>query len=329
MRKDSCIDQRFIKLRILLVVALVWLIYPCWGRASGVWDIQTSPDELKKIADASLTLMAFTVLPDITTNSLSISNANTDNPGISQGSIGGGFTVSKEFPLYLEGAIGYSRFDPDFIATRGQEQRWIPIKWNSFAATGGIGYNFPLTDDEELRLRPIFNFSLGYVTTDVALAQDLLNAAYDLNLDLIDDGRMTAYGLGGSLMLDYERYRDDYEIDVELRYTLIHLQSFGDTTEYFKGSSETNSANIWARWRAPTGADFLQRPLRYVLESSFTTFFGPQRGALGFDNLASVGAGLELDSSAYQVIISRFRIVGRYIFGNNVSGYSLGLGVSF
>jgi len=273
--------------------------------------------------------MAFTVLPEITTNSLSISNTGNNDPGISLASIGGGFTVSKNFPLYLEGGIGYSRFDPDFIATRGQEQRWIPLKWNSFAATGGIGYNFPLTDDEELKLRPIFNFSLGYVTTDVALAQDLLNAAYNLNLDLIDDGRMTAYGLGGSLMLDYERYRDDYEIDVEFRYTLIHLQSFGGTSAFLKGSSETNSANIWARWRAPIGADFLQRPLRYVLESSYTTFFGPQRGALGFDNLASVGAGLELDSSAYQVIISRFRMVGRYIFGNNVSGYSLGLGVSF
>jgi len=313
----------------MFVAILVCLQSPSWVYASGVWDIQTSPEELKEIADASLTLMAFTVLPDITTNSLSISNASNNDPGISQASIGGGFTVSKAFPLYLEGAIGYSRYDPDFIATRGQEQRWIPLKWNSIAATGGIGYNFPLTDDEELKLRPIFNFTLGYVTTDVALAEDLLNAAYDLNLDLIDDGRMTAYGLGGSLMLDYERYRDDYEIDVEVRYTLIRLQSFGDTTDYYKGSSETNSANIWARWRAPTSANLLQRPLRYVLESSFTTFFGPQRGALGFDNLASVGAGLELDSSAYQVIITRFRMVGRYIFGNNVSGFSLGLGVSF
>lgn len=323
MKKDS------IKLRFLFMVTLACLFNPCWCLANGAWDIQTSPEELKKIADSALTLMAFTVLPDITTSSLSISDANTNSPGIWQASFGGGFTIGNKYPLYIEGSIGYSRYDPDFIATRGQEQRLIPIKWNSFAATGGIGWNFPLTSNEELKLRPIFNFTIGYVTTDVALGQDLLNAAYDLDLNLIDDGRMNAYGFGGSVVLDYKKYRDDYEIDVEARYTLIRIQSYGGTTDYFEGSSETNSASVWARWRAPIGVILLLRPLRYVLESSFTTYFGPQRGALGFDNLASVGAGIELDTSAYQVILSRARIIGRYIFGDNVSGYSLGLSVSF
>jgi hypothetical protein len=73
----------------------------------------------------------------------------------------------------------------------------------------------------------------------------------------------------------------------------------------------------------------LQRPLRYVLETSVTSFFGPQRGALGFNSLASVGAGLELDSSAYKIIIARIRLVGRYIFGDNVSGFSVGLAAGF
>ena len=57
--------------------------------------------------------------------------------------------------------------------------------------------------------------------------------------------------------------------------------------------------------------------------------FGDQRGVLGFDRLTSVGAGLELDSSAYNVFITRTRLVGRYVFGTNVSGFSVGLAVSF
>ncbi len=73
----------------------------------------------------------------------------------------------------------------------------------------------------------------------------------------------------------------------------------------------------------------LQRPLRYVLESSFTSYFGPQRGALGFDHLASVGAGFEIDTSAYSGIISRARLVGRYVLCDNVSGFSIGLAASF
>ena len=73
----------------------------------------------------------------------------------------------------------------------------------------------------------------------------------------------------------------------------------------------------------------LDRPLRYVLESAYTVYFGDQRGALGFNHLTSVGAGLEVDTSKYPVWITRTRLVGRYMFGENARGYSLGLAVSF
>ena len=314
---------------MLVGVAGACLIVTSGSYANDSWDIQLSEQELKRIADGTLTLMAFTVLPDITTSSLSINKGDANDPGLWQSTIGGGFTISENFPLYLEGTVGYSRYDPDFIATKGEEQRRIPIKWNSFAATVGIGWDFPIIPNNELKLRPIFNCTLGYLTTDVALGQSLLNAVFDLDLDALDGGSMNAYGIGGAIMLDYEHYREEYEIDVELRYTLIKLQSFGGTTDSLKGSSETNAASIWARWRAPTGVTMLQRPLRYVLETSFTSFIGPQRGALGFNNLASVGVGLELDTSVYKVVITRTRLVGRYVFGDNVSGYSLGLAVSF
>ena len=322
---------RILRICCLVVLALVvMLTMPLSvSYAAGNWHIQITDEDLKKIADSTLTLMAFTVLPDVTTSSFSLNNGYSDNAGISQTTLGGGFTVSEEFPIYLEGTVGYSRYDPQFIATRGTEQRLIPIKWNSLAATGGIGWDFPLLPSKELKLRPIFNFSLGYVTTDLAFGQNFLNDKYNVDISILDGGTMNAYGLGGAIMLDYEHYRDAYEIDVELRYTRIQLQTYGSTSKGLKGSSENNSINLWARWRAPTDITLLKRPLRYVLETSMTGFFGPQRGALGFDRLGSVGAGLELDSSAYLKLISRFRIIARYLLGDNVAGYSLGLAVSF
>jgi len=39
--------------------------------------------------------------------------------------------------------------------------------------------------------------------------------------------------------------------------------------------------------------------------------------------------GLELDSSAHDVFITRTRLVGRYRVGNNVSGFAISLAVSF
>ena len=73
----------------------------------------------------------------------------------------------------------------------------------------------------------------------------------------------------------------------------------------------------------------MQRPLRYALEHSYSEYLGDQRGGLGFDRLFTVGAGLELDSSGYDVIITRTRLVLRYMWGSNVYGSSLGLAVSF
>ena len=50
---------------------------------------------------------------------------------------------------------------------------------------------------------------------------------------------------------------------------------------------------------------------------------------LGFDYLASVELGLELDTRAHETFMTRSSAVLRYVFGNNVSGFSLGLAVSF
>jgi hypothetical protein len=47
------------------------------------------------------------------------------------------------------------------------------------------------------------------------------------------------------------------------------------------------------------------------------------------NNLTKVGAGLEVDLSDSHVVIDRLRIVGRYVFGPSVSGFSVGLGISF
>lgn len=80
---------------------------------------------------------------------------------------------------------------------------------------------------------------------------------------------------------------------------------------------------------APTGIEFFDRPFRYVLEAAHTTYLGSQAGVLGFNHMSSLGSGIEFDTSAYDIIISRTRLVLRYAFGQDISGYSVGLAVSF
>lgn len=290
-------------------------------------DLVLTEAKLQQRVNGVLALMSYSVVPDLASSSLSISSPDTGDPTIAMSQVAGGFTVSQSFPLYLEGGLAASRYDPTFYASRGNEERPIPAKWNNGALTGGIGWDFPLIPD--LKFRPIVNVALGRVASDLAIARALLGPNGGPEFDFLDRGHLTAYGFGGSLMLDYERYRPEDEIDVELRYTNIRLQSRSSSSLAVQGHADAITASLWSRYRAPTGFTAMERPLRYVLEYAYTRYLGDQAGVLGFSSLNSVGIGLELDSSARDLFITRTRLVLRHMFGHAVSGFSVGLAVSF
>ncbi len=290
-------------------------------------DARAEDSLLQQQVNAALSLMTFTVTPDITASNLSINNGGGDTSDLLLTQLGGGATMSDGFPIYLEGNLGFSRYDPQFVITRGEETNTFPAKWNTLSASGGVGWDFDLS--EHWVIRPIANLSLGTVASDLRIADWVFDHKTAKETAFLENGRLNAYGLGGSLMLDYELFSERHDIDAEIRYSYIHLQSFGSTSEVVQGAADAENLSIYLRRRAPTGLEFLSRPVRYVLEGARTEYFGTQRGLLGFNALNSLGAGLEIDSSQYDILISRTRQVGRYMFGENTAGYSLGLAVSF
>jgi len=284
--------------------------------------LQLVGGDLQKRANGVLALMGYMVTPDVTTGSLGISNGTTGNPDLRMTTLGGGFTLERR-RLYLEGTLGYARYDPTFVSTDGTVERSVASDWSAYSATGGVGWNFPVARD--LVLRPILNLSIGRVDSAASISQ----SGAGRELEFLRNGRLDSWGAGGSLMLDYERSFPGAEIDAELRYTHIVLQSFGDSSSVVQGSADAQSMSFWSRWRAPTGAVMLDRPLRYVLEFAHTRFLGDLEGVLGFNDLSSLGAGLELDSGARDAYVTRTRLMARYKIGENVTGWSVGLAVSF
>ncbi|MBC1184721.1 hypothetical protein [Kluyvera sichuanensis] len=288
---------------------------------------------IKQRADAVLTLMSYMIVPDITASDLNIGSGSDDKTELSITQFGGGATMGDTFPLYLEGAMGYSRYDPQFVISDGDQSRRIPTKWNSLTATGGIGWDFSLHRDRwggNLVLRPIANVMLGTMASDLRVGKWALERHRNAEYDFLDGGRLNAYGLGGSLMLDYELVSPAQDIDVELRYTGMNLQTFGNTSSAVEGSATAQNLGLYLRRRAPLfDWTLLKSPVRYVLEGAHTEYLGEQRGTLGFDSLSSVGIGIEMDSSKYPVFITRTRLVARYMFGNGTSGYGVGLAMSF
>ena len=281
---------------------------------------------LKKRADAFMTITGYSLTPDVTTGSLSIRNNGGDNSDLQMISLGGGDRISANFPLYLEGTLAVNRYNPTFTDGIANTSVTIPVHWNSITGTGGIGWDFPITN--ELRFRPIANVMLGHLESDLSIASRVIQNQKGVDLQFLNGGRMNSYGLGGSVMLDYENYQPDQEIDVELRYTNIPVQTF-DSSTAVQGSADSQSLALWARSRIPTPITLLDRPLRAVFEVAHTEFLGDLRGALGFNSLSSVGTGIELDRSASDPVFTRIRVVFRYQFGQNVHGTSIGLAASF
>ncbi|WP_216862074.1 hypothetical protein [Polynucleobacter sp. UK-Gri1-W3] len=281
---------------------------------------------LKKRADAFMTITGYSLTPDITTGSLSIRNNGGDNADLQMISLGGGDRISANFPLYLEGTLAVNRYNPTFTDGIGNSSITVPVHWNSVTGTGGVGWDFPITN--ELRFRPIANVMLGHLESDLSIASRVIQNQKGIDLQFLNGGRMNSYGLGGSVMLDYENYKPDQEIDVELRYTNIPVQTFATSTAV-QGSADSQSLALWARSRIPTPITLLDRPLRAVFELAHTEFLGDLRGALGFNSLSSVGTGIELDRSASDPIFTRVRVVFRYQFGQKVHGTSIGLAASF
>lgn len=283
--------------------------------------------DVQKLANGIVGIMSYTVAPDVTTSSLAVDNAATSNADLSMTQFGGGFTWSKETPLYMEGNAAYARYDPVFVASEGGTERVVPTKWNSFSATGGIGWDFAMS--EHWVVRPIFNFTLGRVVSDLKFAKFWVESKTDLDLSFLDGGKLEAYGLGGALMFDYEKFSDDADDDIEIRYTNVELRSHGSSNPGVVGRAKAESLSIWARRRVPTGwGRAFDRPVRYVFEVATTRFFGDET-EVGLDQMNSVGFGLELDSSARDGWVSRWRAVARYKFGPGMEGWSLGLAISF
>jgi hypothetical protein len=306
-------------------IALIFFLLITWNESFAQTN-SVLETFLKNRANAFLTVNGLTLTPDVTTGSISISDTKTQNPNLQMTSLGGGGTLSPSFPLYVEGTLALNRYDPSFVNSAGGITQMIPVKWNSVSGTGGIGWDFQLTDN--LKFRPMANLSLGHVESDLSILSRLIQYKFGKDFDFLDGGRLNSYGLGGSIMLDYEDYRPEEEIDIELRYTNINLTSF-NSNAIVMGNLDAQSISLWARRRVPLGYQFWGMPFRSVTEFSHNEFLGDMRGALGFNSLTSLGAGLELDIEQKAIFFTRVRMMMRYVFGENVQGWSLGFAASF
>lgn len=286
---------------------------------------------IERHARGALAVLGISAVPSETASILEFNTGTRPDGGTDfrAGQLGAGITLSKSFPLYLEGYIGYDRYVPSFDLTDGTETARLAPKWTGVAATGGIGWDFPLS--EHLTLRPMANVMLGQIVSDTAfVAQFIANHIGAEDAHFLRDGGLTAGGLGGSLVLAYDRsWENDLQAEYTLRYTYLYMKPIAGDRDVV-ASAEAETLALWSRLRMPTGIDVFGGPLRSVAEFSASWLPGDQGDVLNTDWLAQVGYGIEFDVANTGIpIVTKGRLVFRYTIGEHLTGYGLGIAVSF
>jgi hypothetical protein len=287
---------------------------------------------LERLAAGPLGMLGLAAIPDGTASDIRIERGEDGSTGLLLGQLGTGFTLSESFPLYLEGSIGYARYDPLFAFTDGQQRRRLPLRWNTAAATLGVGWSFSL--NERLQLRPVFNASLGYIGSDLTVGARFLDWATGIDLDALKRGEATVGGLGGAMVLGWYDYRPQFEFEAELRYSQMRFETLPQLSRGLAVRADAATLGLWTRLRWPTGVEAFGRPVRWVLDGQHSEFLMDQRRVLGIDRLTRLGGGLELDvgrweAGAFGLYLQRIRLMGHAVVGEDVRGWSVGLGISF
>lgn len=309
------------------IVALVFSVVCHPSSADQVVDIFGR--DIRANARGALALLGISAVPNETASALFLDTgaSNDGDFDFRSGQLGGGFRVGRNFPLYLEGYIGYTRYNPEYFFSDSVSSSIIPSKWTGVSATGGIGWEFQLS--EYWKFRPVANFTIGRIQSDSSIAAQVVSDLLETELDFLSDGGITAWGYGGSLMAVYNRkWASRHEWDIRARYTHLRLQPTSSSDVV--ATANARSAVLWSRYRIPTGFKVFGQPTRWVNDVSFSYLPGDQGVVLDTDWLAQIGFGFEIDVSETKVpVISQARVMVKATKGENLDGFSIGIGVSF
>ncbi len=280
-------------------------------------------------AAGSLAILGLAGIPDDSASAISL-QSNTDNRDydFKSAQLGGGFRLAEGVPIYLEGYLGYARYDPVLTFSGTGDTTRIPLKWTSLAMTGGVGYQFDI--GEYWKMTPMAHISVGRTQSDASVGAQAIANRLGLDRDFLESGGIWAGGAGGSMTVSYERaLSNDREFEASLRYTHIEYWPIGDNEDLLVESTAANAV-LWSRYRFPTGKRMFGRPVRWVGDLSLSYLIGDQALVLGTDWLARVGGGIEVDlSDTWVPWVSTTRFMVRYYGSDTVNGFSAGIGISF
>lgn len=235
--------------------------------------------------------------------------------------------LSSDSDLYWRVAGGYLTTKSDFVANDpAVGYGSISSKWSAYSFTGGLlakirfgeGFTFvPALDVGAARLDN---------QADYAGAATALQPALD---GLLFNWRSSAWLVTPNVGLEWSHSNANRTYSVRGHAAWSWISSFAEADPVLKFNETAGVYSIRAERVAPTGKRVYDRSLSWVLYGGYAGFFGPNRNSLGFTSVAETGLGLEAPLSTSPDKPEHIRLGASYLFGPNVTGWTVSAGLKY
>jgi hypothetical protein len=235
--------------------------------------------------------------------------------------------LSDNADLYWTAAGGYMRFKNEFsLDLFRPSDGGISARWTGYSASGGMLARVRL--GEGFTLEPAIDLGLARLESSAGYsgAAAILQPSLD---GLLFNWGMNAWLVTPSIGLDWGTSVYDGKLSTRGRVARSWISSFDEPDPVLAFAEAVNIYSVSADYARGTSWRLFDRQVSWVLRAGFFGFFGPNRDALGFDSAAEIGGGFEVPIAADIPEGKRLRLVGAYLIGPDLKGWSVGLSVKF
>ena len=274
-----------------------------------------------------------TISPDVAAANYDVTNNSDSAREMSTFKIplGTSFALSRPgWELVLSGNLGYLQAKDEAFAvlTDYDLDTKFDIKWTAYTAQGGLGLKVPVT--KAVYLYPHAAVAYSYLKNRAdypsSRAKQLLDPLFN---GIITDFDVQSMTYSAALGLGYEETLGVVDVSLRGMFTYAYTDSFKQTHDVQSISEDTETLVVRLETRAPTGLSIAGHGVRWLGLAGYTTFFGPNRDALGFSYIAEVGLGFDIDISTENNFLDHIGLRGSYLFGDDMTGWQVGLAYDF
>lgn len=202
----------------------------------------------------------------------------------------------------------------------------VASSWTAYSLTGGLVAKIDLGGG--MTFSPAMDFSLARLTNDAAYSGSAASLQPVLD-GLLFNWQADTYGLTPSVAFSWTQTQAGRRLAVRTHAAWSRIRTFRTSDEAQSFDESAGVYSVRAEFGAPSGLMALDRALDWFAVAGFGGFYGANRHALGFTEVAELGGGVEIPLQAGPERAMRLRLSASLLRGGNVTGWTVGLGLGF